>query len=174
MLSMMTVLFSTILKYLFIDHQKKKKLGSYIVVDYRYDRKSNQSGPPVVMCIPIVNIVVLFLDVIFCLHYICILLLLKGKDPDLIYLYNRYRQIKNCLCRYRFCLLTGFSVVLLNFHFSFYLELFRCIFSRVATKSNSAYNMMNVVRRPGVNFFVSAQYLKNEISDLNETWYTHA
>jgi hypothetical protein len=27
---------------------------------------------------------------------------------------------------------------------------------------------------PGVNFFVSAQYLKNEMSDLNETWYTHA
>jgi hypothetical protein len=38
-------------------------------------------------------------------------------------------------------------------------------------------NMMNVVRaagRPGVNFFVSAQYLKNEMSDLNKTWYTHA
>jgi hypothetical protein len=32
--------------------------------------------------------------------------------------------------------------------------------------------MMNVVRaagRPGVNFFVSAQYLMNEMSDLNET-----
>jgi hypothetical protein len=27
---------------------------------------------------------------------------------------------------------------------------------------------------PGVNFFVSAQYLKNEMSDLNESWYTHA
>jgi hypothetical protein len=24
--------------------------------------------------------------------------------------------------------------------------------------------------RPGVNFFVSAQYLNNEMSDLNETW----
>jgi len=23
-------------------------------------------------------------------------------------------------------------------------------------------------------FFVSARYLKNEMSDLNETWYTHA
>jgi hypothetical protein len=23
-------------------------------------------------------------------------------------------------------------------------------------------------------FFVSAQYLKNEMSDLNESWYTHA
>ena len=56
------------------------------MVDYRYDRKSNQSGPPVVISIPIVYIVVLFVDVIFCLHYICILLLLKGKDPDLIYL----------------------------------------------------------------------------------------
>ena len=32
--------------------------------------------------------------------------------------------------------------------------------------------MMNVFR--GVNFFVSAQYLKNEMSDLNEIWYTHA
>ena len=56
------------------------------MVDYRYDRKSNQSGPPEVIYIPIVYIVVLFVDVIFCLHYICILLLLKGKDPDLIYL----------------------------------------------------------------------------------------
>ena len=28
--------------------------------------------------------------------------------------------------------------------------------------------------RPAVNLFVSAQYLKNEMSDLNETWYTHA
>jgi hypothetical protein len=40
-----------------------------------------------------------------------------------------------------------------------------------------SYDMKNVVRaaeRPGVNFFVSAQYLKNEMSDLNETWYTHA
>ena len=49
-------------------------------------------------------------------------------------------------------------------------------FSRVATKSNSAYNMMNGVRaygRPG-GAIVSAQYLKNEMSDLNETWYTHA
>jgi len=149
---MMTVLFSTIIKYLIIHHQKKK-LGSYIVVDYRYDRKSNQSGPPVVIYIPIVYIVVLFVDVICCLHYICILLLLKGKDPDLIYLCNRYRQIKNCLCRYRFCLLTGFSLILLNFHFSFYLELFRCIFSRVATKSNSSYNMMNVVRASGRQLF---------------------
>jgi hypothetical protein len=39
------------------------------MIDYRYDRKSNQSGSPVVMCIPIVNIVVLFVDVIFCLLY---------------------------------------------------------------------------------------------------------
>jgi hypothetical protein len=49
------------------------------------------------------------------------------------------------------------------------------IFSRVATKSVSAYNMMYVVRAAGrqvVNFFVSTQYLKNEMSDLNETWYT--
>ena len=119
------------------------------MVDYKVDKKSNHSEPTVIIYIPIAYIIVLFLDVIFCLHYICILLLLKGKDPDLIYLCNKYRQIKNCLCRYRFCLLTGFSVVLLNFHFSFYLELFRCIFSRVATKSNSAYNMMNVVRASG-------------------------
>jgi hypothetical protein len=51
------------------------------------------------------------------------------------------------------------------------------IFSRVATKSVSAYNMMYVVRAAGrqvVNFFVSTQYLKNEMSDLNETWYTYA
>jgi hypothetical protein len=54
---------------------------------------------------------------------------------------------------------------------------FKDAFSRVVTKSNSAYNMMNVVRAAGcqsVNFFVSAQYLKNEMSDLNETWYTYA
>ena len=46
-------------------------------------------------------------------------------------------------------------------------------FSRVATKSNSAYNMMNGVRASG-RAIISAQYLKNEMSDLNETWYTHA
>ena len=27
---------------------------------------------------------------------------------------------------------------------------------------------------PGVNFFVSARYLKNKMYDLNETWYTCA
>jgi hypothetical protein len=43
--------------------------------------------------------------------------------------------------------------VLLTFHFSFYLELFHCIFSRVATKLNSAYNMMNVVRESGRQLF---------------------
>jgi hypothetical protein len=45
-----------------------------------------------------------------------------------------------------------------------------CIFiSRVATNSNSAYNMMNGVSssgRPG-GAIISAQYLKNEMSDLN-------
>jgi hypothetical protein len=29
-------------------------------------------------------------------------------------------------------------------------------------------------RCPVVNFFVSTQYRKNEMSVLNETWYTHA
>ena len=29
-------------------------------------------------------------------------------------------------------------------------------------------------RRKVKYFFVSAQYLKNEMSDLNESWYTHA
>ena len=72
------------------------------------------------------------------------------------------------------------------------------LFSRVATKSNSAYNMINVVRaRRGSllvlriigqrsrlqllkiehkfdTFFVSARYLKNKMQDLNETWYTYA
>ena len=50
------------------------------------------------------------------------------------------------------------------------------VFCQVATKSNSAYNMMNGVRvsgHPG-GAIVSAQYLKNEMSDLNETWYIHA
>ena len=95
-------------------------------------------------------------------------------------------------------------------------QYFLCLFSRVATKSNSSYNMMNVVRTSGRTiwskwnlvhtclvvrgrsllilrivgqrsrsqllkkeqkfdtFFVSARYLKNEMSDLNESWYTHA
>ena len=42
------------------------------------------------------------------------------------------------------------------------------IFSRVATKSNLVYNMMN---GGAIGF---AQYLKNEMCDLNETWYTYA
>ena len=45
---------------------------------------------------------------------------------------------------------------------------FFCIISRVATKSNLAYNMING------GAIVSAQYLKNEMCDLNETWYTYA
>jgi hypothetical protein len=53
----------------------------------------------------------------------------------------------------------------LNFYFDLH------FISRVATKSNSAYNIDEW--RPG-GTIVSAQYLKNEMSDLNESWYTHA
>ena len=54
-----------------------------------------------------------------------------------------------------------------------FIATFNNIFSRVATKSNSAYNMMNGVWASG-GAIISAQYLKNKMSDLNETWYTHA
>jgi hypothetical protein len=126
-----------------------------------------------------------------------------------IFAYNlRYMNIQINICRSSYC-----NILL--------------IFSRVATKSNSADNMMNGVRASGRRnhfrtiswewnvwskwnlvytcqvvrggsllilrivgqrsmsqllkikqtfhtFFVSARYLKKEISDLNKTWYIHA
>ena len=112
-------------------------------------------------------------------------------------IYMKCSSVTDIISQY-ICQLVACYFTLISFVWSSYL------FSRVATKSNSAYNMMNVVRASTFSFppnilrclvvrggsllilrivgqrsrsqllKIEQKFDKNEMLGLNETWYTHA